>query len=195
MANTAAIRSMKTSHEPAFSASHATPVGSACDYLGPARVLGGGPTQIDVELSPGRAVSAKLALAFPYAWRADDTVLVIGGPAGHYVIGVLQGAGASVVDVPGDLELRAGGQLRLTAERGVCIEAPVVEMRSAKLNVLADAVVHTFTSLRQRVRELLSVQAGSTHTVVEQTAYSQAESVTMLTKDKMTLNGKAIHLG
>jgi hypothetical protein len=197
MAKTAAIRSMKPLAEPslATAAANVAAAASACDYLGPARVVGGGPTQVDVELPTGRRVSARLALAFAYAARVDDTMLVIGGPSGHYVIGVLSGAGVSVLEVPGDIELRAGGELRLAAERGVRVDAPVVEMRSAKLDVIADTVVHTFTSLRQRVRELLSIHAGSAHTVVEQTAYSQAENVTMLTKDKMTLNGKAIHLG
>lgn len=169
---------------------------SACEYLGPAEVLSPGARHVEAELPSGRRVRAAFALMFPYEAAVGDAVLVIGSPDGYYVIGVLHGTGRTVLELQGDVDLRAaGGSLRLSADEGVEISAPEVEVRTGRLHLLAEAATQTFASLRQRVRELWSVQAGTTHTVVEGAAFSQAKSATMLTEEKMTLNGKAIHLG
>jgi hypothetical protein len=169
---------------------------SACEYLGPAEVVNAQPLHAEVALPNGRTFRAAFALAFPYEACPGDTVLAIGGPGGYYVIGVLHGAGRTVLELQGDVDLRAvGGSLRLSADEGLELSAPRVDVRTGKLGFLADAVTSTFTTLRQRVRELWSVQAGTSHTVVEGAAFSQSKSATMLTEEKMTLNGKAIHLG
>ncbi len=166
------------------------------DYLGPASVVEAGTDRVLVRLPSGRVTPARLALAFLYEPALDDVVLVIGDAEGCYVIGVLAGTGRAKLTVPGDLELASeGGKVRLSAAKGVEITAPEVELRAGKLRVVADAVKERFGSLCQRVVDSLAVHAGRTHTVVEGSAYSQAKSATMLTADKMTLNGKQIHLG
>jgi hypothetical protein len=164
-------------------------------YLGPGEVLESGSCAVEVRLRHGAVVRAELALPAPYAAEVGDSLLVIGNAEGHYVIGVLSGSGRTELSFRGDVDLRAGGTLRLSAERGVRIEAPEVEMRAGKLKTFAGAVTQTFTELRQRVIELLSVQAGQTHTVVQGSTFTQSKSATLLTEEKVTINGKAIHLG
>lgn len=168
---------------------------SAAPYLGPAEVLGCSPLSLDVVLPDGRRVEARLALAFSYAPEVGDTVLVIAQDE-HYVIGVLAGRGKGVLAFPGDLELHAvGGALKLTGDRGVTVEGPSMRVTVGKLELVARAVTQRFESLRQRVTELLHVHAGESHTIVEGTSHLRAESASILTEQKVTLNGKAIHLG
>ena len=167
----------------------------AREYLGPADVTRAGPHEVEVRLKGGAVVPARLALAFLYEVQPGDVVLVIGNAEGHYVIGVLHGTGKAVMGFPGDVEVRAGGVLHLAGDKGVRVEAPEVDMRAGKLRILADAVSHTFTSLRQHVTDLLSSRAGRAHTVVDGASVSQSKSATLLTEEKVTINGKAIHLG
>ncbi|MBI4954661.1 MAG: DUF3540 domain-containing protein [Myxococcales bacterium] len=164
--------------------------------LGPAEVVAVGPGRVEVALPGGVRATARLALAYLYEPAVGDEVLVIGHTAGHYVIGVLRGRGRAVLEVPGDLDVHAvGGTLRLRGDRGVCLEGREVEVRASKLELVAAAVTETFTSLRQRVSELWSVRAGQTHTVVDGSSYTQAKSAAILSEERVTINGKAIHLG
>ncbi len=166
------------------------------EYLGPAEVTAVRPQELDLLLPSGSRVTALMALGYRYEASVEDVVLVIGNPSGHYVIGVLHGTGKTVFAAPGDVEVRAvDGVLRLTGDRGVELDGPDVSVRAGKLRMLADVVSQTFTSLRQHVRELLSVRAGTTHKVVEGAVYSQAKSATLLTEGKVAINGKEIHLG
>ena len=165
-------------------------------YLGPAVVTCVRPHELEVRLKTGAVVRAEAALAFTYEPACDDVVLVIGDADGHYVIGVLQGKGRAVLEIPGDVNVRAvGGVLRLSGDKGVEIASPELSMRVGKLLVLADAAVQRFSSLRQRVTELLSVHAGQSHTVVEGSSHAQSKSATILSEEKVTINGKAVYLG
>jgi hypothetical protein len=172
------------------------PVAPAAPDLGPAVVVAAPPGRWTVRLADGREVPARVALAQPYEARPGDEVLVIGNAAGHYVIGVLVGAGRTSLELPGDVTLRAvGGTLRLEGDVGVEIAAPEARVRASKLEVLAGSVVETFVSLRQRVAELWSVRAGEAHTLVEGASHTQAKSATILSEKTVTINGKAVHLG
>jgi hypothetical protein len=164
--------------------------------LGPAEVTGVSPHEVEVRLRRGGLATARIALGYPYDPRVGDEVLVIGDAEGHYVIGVLQGTGRSVLELPGDVDLRAvGGRLRLSGDQGVAIEGPAMDVRVDRLSVIADAVVQRFTSLRQRVVELLSVHAGERHAVIDGTSHEQSKRATILTEENVTVNGKAIYLG
>jgi hypothetical protein len=149
-----------------------------------------------VQLRNGATVEAQLALAFTYQPAVSDVVLVIGDSEGWYVIGVLQGSGRAVLELPGDVELRAsGGVLRLTGDKGVEVAGPEVSVRAGALRMIAGAVVQACSTLHQRVAELLSVHAGQRHTAVDGTSLEQARDVTILTQEKVTVNGKQIYLG
>lgn len=174
---------------------HLEETASASTYLGPAEVLRVTGREVEIALPKGGVERARLAIAYAYEPAPGDEVLVIGGPSGHYVIGVLHGQGKATLHFPADAEVRAGGTLKITADRGVSIESPELSLSAKKLRAVASEVVHTFTSLRQRVAELLSVQAGQSHTVVEGSSHTQSKSATILTQDKISINGKEVHLG
>src|SRR5262245_57478518 len=107
--------------------------------LGPATVVDAAPGALRIELENGSQVDALMALAFPYEPARGDVVLSIGEDGRYYVIGVLRGHGRSSLQLPGDVELRADGVLRLAGERGVEIAAPELSLAGEKLQVVADA--------------------------------------------------------
>lgn len=164
-------------------------------YLGPAKVLQARALDVDVELPSGQQKRARMALAYAYEAREGDEVLVIGNPDGHWVIGVINGQGPAILRFPADAELSAGGSLRITAHRSVDVQAQDFSVTTQKIRLIATEVAQTFKSLRQRVHELLSVHAGQTHTVVEGSMHSQAKTATILTEEKVSINGKEVHLG
>jgi hypothetical protein len=166
------------------------------DYLGPGEVTAVGAAQLEVQLEDGESVSARLATVVPYQARVGDEVLVIGGERGHFVIGILSGSGRATLEVQGDLDLRAvGGTVRIAGDEGVRIEGPELDVEVGSLKMIAGAVVQRFASVAQRVADFLHVHAGSSQTFVDGASHSQAKSATILTEDKVTINGKAIHLG
>jgi hypothetical protein len=171
----------------------AAPLG---DYLGPATVVAAEGPRPTVELTDGTIVVAELALQLPYEPALGDSLLVVGRGANHYVIGVLHGTGRTALTLQGDVDLHAsGGALSLSGDKGVQIRGPELEVQVDKLRMMAAAAVQTFTSLHQRVRALLSVQAGEAHTLVENTSFTKAKNATLLTEETVTVNGKQIHLG
>lgn len=166
------------------------------DYLGPAVVIEVRGRKVEIELPGGEHRIATLALAYLYEPVPGDVLLVIGKPAGWYGIGVLHAAGRAVLAFHGDVDVRSvDGTLTLSGAKGVKVEGAEVEVHTRKLKMVADAVVQRFTSVYQRVSDLLNVHAGKSHTVVDGTSVAQSESATILTKDTMTINGKEIHLG
>jgi hypothetical protein len=182
-----------------MNAAHILPIDVAKEragfHLGPAEVISATLPRISVKLAGGRIVEAELALAFPYQPVPGDMALVIGDGSAHYVIGVLRGSGRTLVDLPGDVDIRASGKLRLSGDAGVEIQSPSVSIEAGKLSLLAGAVVHRFRSLRQRVVELVSLHAGATHTVVEGSTHAQSKTATILTQEKVSINGREVHLG
>jgi len=70
-----------------------------------------------------------------------------------------------------------------------------MQVSVGKLELAARAVVERFVNLTQRVSELLTIQAGKSHTVVDGASYLRAENATVLVQEKVSINGKAIHLG
>ncbi len=61
--------------------------------------------------------------------------------------------------------------------------------------MVAGSVTQKFTSLVQRVRDLMSVQAKEIHTVAEGAHVTHAKNATVLTEETMTINGKQVNLG
>jgi hypothetical protein len=167
----------------------------AAMYLGPAEVVSADVPEIEARLPRGELVRARVAVAYAYDPRPGDQVLLIGNADGHWVIGVLSASGPAILSFPGDAEVRAAGVLTLSADKGVAVAAPQVEVQTSKLRAVASEVVSTFQSLRQRVSELLSVHAGSSHTIVDGPMHTQAKSAAILTEEKVSINGKSVHLG
>jgi len=164
--------------------------------LGPAHVLEVLPTGVRVRLESGQMVEAGLALAAPYTPCAEDVVLVIAHGERSWVIGVIDGRGTSALRFQGDVELHAvGGTVKIHGDRGLKLSGPQVELTGTEIRLVADSVVQKMQTLYQRVRELISVHAKRSHTIVDESAFSKAKSQTMLTEEAMCINGKEIHLG
>jgi len=173
----------------------------AIEFMGPARVLPGadarpGSTGLLVRRSDGREVEVKLALAFPYRPVDNDVLLVVGGPQGHFVIGVVEGHGYAQLDIEGNVSLRAvNGELSLQGDRGVRLRGPEVEVVSQKMKVYADTAVQKVNTFYQHVRELWSVKSRSAHVTTTEDYYQRSRNATLLTEEVVTMNGKQIHLG
>ncbi len=151
---------------------------------------------LDVRFADEGTGTARMALPIPYRACVGDSLLTIRDAEACWVIGVVAGAGRVDLELPGDVSIRAvGGALRLGADREVRIEAPELSVTARKVAMVADAVVQRFATLRQRVLEVMDVHAGESRTTVDGTAYTQATNATVLTREAVVINGKAIHLG
>ena len=166
------------------------------DYLGPATVIEARGRTLTIELPGGAPAPATLALASPYQPAPGDVLLVISRRGDHYAIGVIHGTGRTELAFQGDVDLRAtGGALRISADEGIEIESPRMEIRAGKLEMVAGAVAQRFASVYQRVSALFTLHAKDAHTIVEETSVTQAKNGVILTEETMSINGKQIHLG
>ena len=164
--------------------------------LGPAEVLATGRRLLDVQLPSGEEVEAELALAFPYKPAVGDILLVIGDAERRYVIGVIEGKGELSLDFQGDVRLHSqNGELTLSGDKGVLVRGPVLDVVVESFSVLADKAVQKFTTLNQRVRELLTLRAGEAHTIVDETALQRAKKYAVVAEETASVNGKQILLG
>lgn len=165
-------------------------------YLGPAEVVTSGRRQLDVALPTGEVVEATLALAYPYEPARGDTLLVIGGEEGLYIIGVIEGKGRLRMDFFGDVQLHArDGALTLSGDHGVKLRGPLLEVITDSFSVMASQAVQKFTTFHQRVREILTVQAGESYSIVEKTALHRAKKYAVVAQETASVNGKQILLG
>ncbi len=165
-------------------------------FLGPAVVTRAEGSVVTVAIDGGVEVRALLALALPYAASVGDVMVVIGRGDAYYAIGVLSGRGKTEIAVQGDVRLHAiGGTLELSGDRGVRLRAPVIDVHADALHTVARSVVETFSTLFQRVSEVLRIHAGESQTIVDKGAYTQAKTAAIQTEDTVTINGKEIHLG
>jgi hypothetical protein len=154
------------------------------------------PTGVTVVLPDGAEVTAELALALPYAACEGDVLLILGDGAECFVVGVLSGRGKTSLELQGNVSLRAvGGALDLSGDEGVCVHGPAVEVRSDKLHMVARSVVETFSSLFQRVTDVLNVHSRQEVSVVDEGSYRQAKTASLQTEGTVTINGKEILLG
>lgn len=162
--------------------------------LSPATVVSAGP-QVEVERPDGQVVPVTLATSSPYRPTRGDQVLIIGNDEGWYVIGVITALGPAALEVEGDLTIEAQGQVRLVGRRGVAVEGPEVQLKGKRLLSLFDSVTERCTNLFQSVRELASRQAGRVETTVEGTHHTRAKNANIVTRERVKINGKTVHLG
>jgi len=165
-------------------------------YLGPARVTRIAAAVLEAELPTGERVSPRLALAFPFVPAEGDSLLVIGQGDRYFVIGVLETTGRTALHFQGDVELRAdGGTVELHGERGVAIHGPTIEIRTRRLEVLAEKATEAFGSVVTRVKSLLSLHAGESATIVRGEWSNRSERASITSQEVVSVNGKEVHLG
>lgn len=176
-----------------------TPRRADDDYLGPGEVLAADSApRVRLGDEAGRAeVPVELALAFPYAPRPGDRLLVVrraGGPA--YAIGVLSGAAQAALRFEGDVDLWAvGGTLSLRGGEGVEVEAPRVSLRAEALRTFAETVTERADSAYRWVKDLLTVRAGESRRTVHGEDHSRARRSVTLAEETLKIDGHQVHLG
>lgn len=148
-----------------------------------------------LELDDGRRVEVTLAMAYGYRANVGDVLLVISDGERHYALGLLSGTGDVTLELPGDVSIRAEGELELSGADGVEIHGPSVRLTADVLRVVAGTVKQTTDRLVQRVRGLLSVHSAEKREVVEGEHAVRADRATLLSESAVTINGKEIHLG
>jgi hypothetical protein len=166
---------------------------AAGTYLGPARILARAGSKWKVALAD-RSATATLALAVPYQPQPGDLVLVIGTDE-LYVIGVIQGTGRSVLSVGGDLDIRAGGTLRLQGGTEVEIGSPRVEIRADRMETAIGTVFERVVDCYRWVKGLLQTSAGRSRTVVQESATLHAGRIVEKAKKDVSIDGDQIRLG
>jgi Protein of unknown function (DUF3540) len=166
------------------------------EYLGSAQVNAVSAHEVVVSLPDGELTRAELAFALPYAPAVGDLLLVIGRGAKYYAIGVIQGSGQTDLSFQGNVRLRSvNGKLSLSADRGVEIHGPSLDVFTDSLRMIARDVTQTFQSVCQRVSSLLRVHAGETQTLVDGGTYAQSKTAAILAEEAVTVNGREVHIG
>lgn len=159
-----------------------------------ARVVAVDAAGVEVEMDGGRA-AARMAVAGVYRPAEGDLVVVMAQGERRYVIGVLEGKGRTVLEVPGDLDLSAPRGTISLAGRGVRISAPTVEVAAGSLRLAARAVAEEFGNAWRWVRERFDLKAGDMRTDVEQTYRLRAQDILERADDRVAIDGQRINLG
>jgi hypothetical protein len=162
-------------------------------YLGPATVTGTDGDDLLLE-GPSGGLRARLALAYPYRPEPGDVVLVVAEEEA-YVIGVLEGRGLSRIAVPGDLEIEAGGAVRIRGGDRVDLNAPEVAVKASKLEFAADRLFTRCGDAYQWVRGMVQSIVGRSRTVAEDTVTVRANRIVEFAEDDVKIDAKQIHLG
>lgn len=167
-------------------------------YIGPASVTAVKGRELRVRL-PGSQdeIAAAMALGYAYEPAVGDVLLIIGDDeAGRWVIGVIEGHGKVDMRFEGDVNLHAArGALTLSADHGVRVRGPELDVVVERFAVAAGAAVQKCATLYQRVREMMTVHARESHTVVDETALQRAKKVAVVAEETASVNGKQILLG
>jgi hypothetical protein len=167
-------------------------------YIGPASVTAIEGRNLRVRLPGGEAeVNAAMALGYAYEPAVGDMLLIIGDDeGGRWVIGVIEGRGKTDMRFEGDVHLHAArGALTLSADNGVRVRGPELDVVVERFAVAAGSAVQKCATLYQRVRELMTVHARESHAIVEETALQRAKKVAVVAEETASVNGKQILLG
>lgn len=161
--------------------------------VGPARVMAVRGDRLEV-LGPEGARTATLALATPYDPAVGDVVLVI-GDEDCWVIGVLKAHRRAVLSVPGDLEIKAGGRVRIHGETAVELTGPTVTVRADRFETVAQAAFQRFMNSYSWVKGVLQTTTGRLRTLVDETATLQAGRIVEKAREDVSIDGQKIRLG
>jgi hypothetical protein len=166
------------------------------DYLGAGLVLDVTLARVRVRLEDGCERDATMALAFPYQPTLGDELLVLGKGERFFVVGLLSGQGRATLEFEGDVSLRSlTGKVEISAAEGVELRSRELSLYADKVRIVASALTETLSTCISRVRELWSVQAGESRTIVRGLSHTQAKQARIDTEEQVAINGKQVHLG
>jgi hypothetical protein len=163
-------------------------------YVGPATVLGVEGVRVRLE-TPDAYPSARMAMAIAYEAVPGDVVLVMEGTSDWYVVGVLQGRGATNLTVPGDLNLRApNGAIVLMAGREVRVTAPVFGLVAETVETVAKAIIERCVDVSRRVAGCLHLHAGRVRAQTDESFEVHAKEIHQSAEKDVRIDGEKIHL-
>jgi hypothetical protein len=169
------------------------------EHFGPALVTAVLGSDLELETPAGYPAArrwAQLAIAVAYQPRVNDLVLAIGTADEWYVVGVLEGHGPTVLNAPGDLELRApNGAIQITAAEGCVVAGPTVRVAANTLDLIGDRLNEEFETVRRRITGMLEVRAKAICTAVTETWRLAARRVIGRGEDSVTIDAPSINLG
>ena len=170
------------------------------EYFGPAMVTAVLDREVELEISVSASEArrwARLAIAVAYQPQIGDVVLAIAAAAGEcYVIGIIEGHGPTVLNAPGDLELRAAsGEVRIAGAQGCIVAAPAVRVEAASLDLIGDTLREEFATVRHRIGEMLEVRAKAICATVADTYRLTARRIFGRGEDSVSIDAPSINLG
>jgi hypothetical protein len=169
------------------------------EHFGPAQVTAVLGRDVELEITTGSANErrwARLAIAVAYQPQVGDLVLAIGTADDWYVVGVLEGRGPTVLNAPGDLELRAPhGAIQITAAEGCVVVSPTVRVVANALDLIGDTLHEEFETVRRRITGMLEVRAKALCTAVTDTWRLTAQRIVGRGEDSVTIDAPSINLG
>jgi len=175
------------------------PAETRLEYFGPATVSAVLDREVELEILAGGAAMrrwARLAIAVVYQPQIGDVVLAIAAAGDCYVIGVIEGRGSTVLNAPGDLELRAdSGEVRIAGAQGCVVAAPAVRVEAASLDLVGDTLHEEFEIVRYRIGEMLEVRAKAICTAVADTYRLTARRIFGRGEDSVSIDAPSINLG
>jgi hypothetical protein len=179
-------------------------------------VLPEGTDGVLVALDGGASISARRAAGCLLRPEPGDTVLLhLPEPGKAYVLCVLEKAGqVAVFDAPGELRIKAGGSLDLTAPEvrlrgragridflGLDLLVGTLTAKAGRIAAVAASLDSHLGDLTQHIRlavrqvETEIVRAGGIRQFIRERFLVRADRASILAEDEVTVDAKKIHLG
>lgn len=154
-----------------------------------------------------RAATERLAMRSGAEARlvraGDEDVLTVRDADGRVLFELRGNTRTVVLDVgDGDLELRAGGRVRIVGKNGVELEGSTVTLTAERLRQVAGVVETHASRILERAKDayrevegLSQLRAGHVRTVARQTFRVLADRLRMKAKKDAAIDGDKIFLG
>ncbi|WP_158746199.1 DUF3540 domain-containing protein [Acidisphaera sp. L21] len=170
--------------------------GTVLSHFGPATVHEVADRDLEIVTPAGARYWARSAVAATYNPVPGDLVLAVAADDECYVVGVLEGRGPTVLQAPGDLELRAPhGSIRMLAAEACTILGTAVQVDADELHLSGHTLQQQFETVRSRIAGLLDTRVRSVCTTVTETYRLAAQRIVGRGNETVTLEAPSINLG
>lgn len=159
--------------------------------LGPAIVRSRDGRRLRVERD-GMLYEAELAI--PCLPGVDDVVLVAGQEDRAWVIGVITGRN-TVWEVAGDVVIRSGGSIDLSAAAGVRVRGSDVAVTGERVQITAGTLTERCGSVYRWVKDAVQERLGRLRQVISGTHHLDAKRIVHRAQGEVEIDGDRINLG
>lgn len=159
--------------------------------LGPAIVRSRDGRRLRVERD---GVLYEAELAIPCLPGIDDVVLVAGQEDRAWVIGVIAGRN-TVWEVAGDVVIRSGGSIDLSAAAGVRVRGADVAVTGERVQITAGTLTERCGSVYRWVKDAVQERLGRLRQVISGTHHLDAKRIVHRAQGEVEIDGDRINLG